>query len=525
MNEFLNELIDSGNMSTTENGAFGYKTTGNVLVDMNFKLPSYRNDPELLKKDINNALRSGVPIRMLLLWLFYVRDARGGVGERKAFQEGLAYLPYSDTHAKIIRKLIPLIPEYGYYKDLFELLDTPVGNDVLDFIEEQIKKDYRTVLYNENPNNKKLPVSLLAKWMPSENASSKKSTETARRLAYLMGYKPKDYRKTLSKIRNYLDVVECDMSANRWGEIDYGRVPSKANVRYAEAFEKHDPERRAKYLEDVKNGANKINSSVNFPHEIYAKYADEIRKEWKNYEFTSTVYEELWKALPSIELGDTLVVCDGSGSMDLVHVPGSKTIKPIHVSRALAIYCARHMTGPFKDYFITFSAYPELIHLNGFSLADDIRQISEYDDCSNTNVESVFDLILNTAVRTAEKHPDMDRNKILPKNVLVISDMEFDNITYFEGDHLGRLFMEIQKRYRDAGFKMPRLIFWNVASRTNTIPIVENENGVMLVSGFSVNLLKTVMSGKTDMWDALFEAMTAKRYEPVMKVLFEEPKK
>lgn len=124
----------------------------------------------------------------------------------------------------------------------------------------------------------------------------------------------------------------------------------------------------------------------------------------------------------------------------------------------------------------------------------------------------MFDLILTTAVNSHMKQEDM------PKNVLIISDMEFDSCaTCSSNEHRlsARLFDVIKKRFKDAGYQMPRLVFRNVNSRTGTIPVKENDLGVALVSGFSTNICKMVMSGKTDPYECLVETLMGERYDAV----------
>ena len=154
------------------------------------------------------------------------------------------------------------------------------------------------------------------------------------------------------------------------------------------------------------------------------------------------------------------------------------------------------------------------------SLRDKLRVAYRHNECSNTNIEKVFDLILTTAVNGHMKQKDM------PKNVLIISDMEFDSCATCGGsDGWGlnrpsaRLFDVIKKRFNAAGYQMPRLVFWNVNSRTGTIPVKENDFGVALVSGFSTNVCKMVMSGKTDPYECLVETLMSDRYDAVEAAL------
>lgn len=184
----------------------------------------------------------------------------------------------------------------------------------------------------------------------------------------------------------------------------------------------------------------------------------------------------------------------------------------LEVANSLAIYFAERSSGEFKNKYITFSSRPQLVDFSrGQSLRDKISIALGHSEISNTNIEAVFDLILNTAIRNNMSQED------IPANILIISDMEFDCAT--TGRIGANLFKTIEAKYRGYGYKLPRLVFWNVNSRTNTIPVRENDMGVALVSGFSVNICKMVMSGKTDPFECLLEALNTPRYQPVEDAL------
>ena len=286
---------------------------------------------------------------------------------------------------------------------------------------------------------------------------------------------------------------------------------------YGSAFIRNDEERRTEYLEQVLSGKKEIHSSVLFPHEIVSKY--------RNYCVENDTLEALWKSLPNLvdKNSNTIVVADGSGSMQLGVDPKSKT-SALDVAGALAIYFAERASGQFKDKYITFSENPQLVDLSkGKSLKDKLDIAEKYSEIANTNIEAVFDLILNTAIEN-----NMPQSE-LPQNILIISDMEFDRCTCCGIPHKtmggyrcagtpdAKLFKVIANKYAAAGYKMPRLIFWNVASRTNTIPLKENELGVALISGFSTNLVKMVMSEKNDPYECLLETLNSPRYLPIKR--------
>ncbi len=507
MDAVRDNILENHNVSITENGAIGYETTGKNLLDLNFSVASLRNasETEIAKRFYNAFLEDK---NLAMRWLFFARDIRGGLGERRLFRAVIEALSMEDP--EIVKVIIPLVPEYGRYDDLWCLLDTPVKDAVISFVAKQFERDIFGLIDRK-------PISLLGKWAPSPSASSRETKRYAKIIAKGLGLTEKDYRKGLSKIRKYLDIVEVKMSAKKWDEINYETVPSRANLIYNNAFLRNDEERRKEYLESLKNGEAKINASVLYPHDIVHKYAkDAFYRSVNPYDET---LEQLWKNLPDTVdgNGNTLVVCDGSGSMECKI--GGTTATALEVANALAIYFAERSSGQFKNKFITFSSKPKFVDIGGVeTLRDKIRIAMANDDCSNTNIERTFDMILDVAVKNHMRQEE------LPKNVLIISDMEFDSATsqYYGWDRKKcdkTLFSTISKKFEDAGYKMPRLVFWNVNSRTETIPVRENELGVALVSGFSVNICKMVMSGEINPYKCLLDAIMDKRYDAVSEAV------
>ena len=509
MNAVKNTLDEDFNYSVTENGALGYRTSGKELVDINFAVSSMRGMSE---RDIyNKFIKAYFEDKMMSLrWLFFARDVRGGLGERRLFRVILQNM--AKDNPDVVKRLAPLVSEYGRYDDLWCLFGTDVDNVILDIIKKQLTDDIANMAENK-------PVSLLAKWLPSVNASSVKTKMDARYICKNLGMTEREYRKTLSSLRSYIDVVESKMSAKKWGDIKYEAVPSRANLIYNGAFLRNDEERRREYLSKLENGETKINASVLYPHDIVHKYSNEIG--WHtSLKKKDVAIEALWKALPDTVqgCGNTIVVADGSGSMNCNI---GSNVTALEVANALAIYFAERSSGEFKDKYITFSENPQLVDFSkANSLHDKLQIALAHDECANTNIEKVFDLILTAAIKHNMSQEDM------PKNVLIISDMEFDYCAT-SGNNNGwsnirpnqRLFDVIAQKYADAGYQLPRLVFWNVNSRTGAIPVKENDLGVALVSGFSTNVCKMVMSGKTDPYECLVETLMSDRYDAVEDAL------
>ena len=509
---FIDSIANELNNETklTENGAVGFRTTGKKLLDLNFAVASLRRASEcdIITKFIGAYFEDKVTA---VKWLFYARDVREGLGERRLFR--VVMEEFAVQEPKAAKELIKLVPEYGRWDDLWCLLETDLVDDVVAVVHNQIVEDLDNI-----ENNKS--ISLLSKWMPSLNASSKTTKKYASILCKKMLHSPRSYRKMLSRMRKYIYVVECKMSAREWNAINYEAVPSRANLIYNGAFLRNDEERRREYLGKLEKGEAKINAGTLYPHDIVHKYT---KGGWYsrlgNYDAT---LEGLWKALPDTVkgCGNTIVVADGSGSMTC-NVGGNTGVTALDVANALAIYFAERSSGEFKDKYITFSERPQLVDLSkGKTLRDKIQIALNHDEVANTNIEAVFDLILSTAIKN-----NMTQDEI-PANILIVSDMEFDSCATTNSNRSNgwysyrerpttTLFGEIEKRYKAAGYKLPRLVFWNVNSRTGTIPVKENDLGVALVSGFSVNIVNMVMSNKLDPYECLLDMLNTERYQPI----------
>lgn len=497
---FMDKLKDvlDGRKAVTENGALGYASTGKALVDLNFAVASLRNESEeeIIKKFVKAYYEDMV---LAVKWLFFLRDIRGGLGERRSFRIIFSYLASGEK--KLAEKLVPLVAEYGRFDDLLCLIGTPLEETVFGLFKEQLESDMEKML------NKK-QVSLCAKWLPSINASSGETKNAAKKIVKYLGITAKEYRQMLASLREYIKVTEVLASSGRWQDIVYEHVPSKANLRFRNAFIRHDEERRKAYLESLVKGESKINAGTLMPHDIVLAYT----KEWLTLADYDETLEQLWNSLDNTIKGAENILCvvDGSGSMTFCI--GDSRLKAIDVSNALGIYFAERLSGPYKDRFITFSSRPEYVDLSKCkSLREKLELAFSHDDCTNTDIKATFRLVLETAVKN---HLTQEE---LPSTILVISDMEFDYAV--TSNNMETLFEGIDREFKEHGYKMPRLVFWNCNSRTNVIPVRENELGVGLVSGFSVNVCKMVLSGKLDPYECLKEQLDSERYAPVGKVL------
>lgn len=510
MNQVKKTLLHNYNTSVTENGARGYRTTGKELLDLNFSVSSLRgaSEADIIDKFSRAFFEDK---RLAVKWLFFASDVREGMGERRLFRVIYQYL--ADNQPQIAKSVILLVAEYSRFDNLLVLLDTPLAEETAAFLKEQLEEDCRNMEAG-------VPVSLCAKWLPSVNASSEKTKRHARLLAEKMCMTEENYRKRLSALRRYLRIVEVSMSSKSWSEINYEAIPSRANVIYRNAFLKHDEERRKDYLDSLKKGKASIHSGVLYPHDIVSRYFT-LQVRTQIMKPLDDTLEALWMALPDYVqgAGNTICVADGSGSM--MSRVGNTSVTCLDVANALSVYFSERCSGEFKNRFITFSENPQFVDIGSAgTLREKLEIARRYCEVANTNIEAVFSLIL-----TAAKSSHMSQ-KEMPSNILVLSDMEFDSAVRWSGRGGAgftcpdeTLFLTLKKRYQAEGYQLPRLVFWNIFSRTGTIPVRENELGIALVSGFSATVMRMVLSGQTDPYLCLTEQLEAERYDLVEKAL------
>ena len=510
------ENLENNVKTTTENGAVAYATTGSKLLDFFYKVSSFRKNP------VDYSLFDEAYYQdkaMTLRFLLFLRDVREGMGERDTFRKLLLHLTEIDMPISNRFLYTVALHEFGRWDDYIYLFantkDESLKRYIAGILLEQLDDD----LYNYS-NGK--PYSLLAKWMPSINTSSKKTVAVGNELRKYFRMSPSQYRKTLSKLRKGLDVLEVNLSSNKWDKVDYSHVPSLANIKYKDSFLKHDFDRRNEYLIDVARGKKKINANSMFLYDIIHAYEKEADVNGYYMPPADSTLESLWASQnkPST-FADTLVVRDGSFSMT---ERVSKNVSAMEIGDSIALYCAKNNTGVFKDKIMAFSNNPKMITVNCNTLRDNIEKLMKNTACSTTNVESVFDLILKTAKKCNARQNDM------PKNVLIISDMQF-NAAMCDKDAFGfslrnqnvqeddTLFENIEKKYNACGYELPKLIFWNVSCYNDgTVPIQSSRNGVILLSGFSKELVDMVCCSELDPYKAFCRQLNKPRYDVVEEI-------
>lgn len=509
--------------TTTQNGDPAYSTTNlkcldffsNVCRDGN-KLSSYMESQivKLLPQCWNES-----PLDTLKL-IFNKRDCRGGAGEKKIFEVSYKWL--ITNHFDTALKNLEFIPEFGYYKDLLNFLDTPMDKEVYKLFSNNLKKDLSalkeynntrgvaTVMENKNGESSttlelgviemddnisetegsteetkedlvgrviNLPsISLAAKWAPSIGCHHDKKYGACKHLSYFLGFNDKyeaRYRKDiLNPLRQYLKTVERLMSSKKWNEIDFSKVPSVAMRKLKGAFKRHDPVRFEKWISEVKSGKSKVNSKQLMPHELVKKIDGVSEIQWKS------LVEET-KKLGSFNR--TLPVCDLSGSM------GCGDGIAYWVSIALGLLLSECAQPPFNGLMVTFSANPQFFNIDGGSLKQRVDSILKSPSHGlNTDLVKTFRVILDRCKSGGITTDNM------PEKILIISDMQFDqanpglNVTSYD---------MIKNMYMESGYKLPSVVFWNVHGDLKIFPVRRNEYNTCTISGFSPSILKTVLSG------------------------------
>lgn len=496
----MNTLSDMTNFSYTENGALAHRSTNSKVYDMFAFGAAYRQKSDedciLLFKNAYEEDKD-----LALKCLFYIRDVRGGQGERRFFRVCYNWLAKNDP--TIAKKLIGQIPEFGRYDDLYCVFDTPVEKSAMELIKQQLMTDMAS---------KENGISLIAKWCPSENASSIKTKAKAKKIRTYLGITSKQYRKMLSKLREKIKVLERLMSANRWEEIKFDQIPSKAGLKYKNAFARHDIIAK-KYEAFAKDTSTKVNAGTLYPYEVVAKAVQKNGWSWYGYNFSNlsdvdrAMINKYWDNLPDYLNGSNshmMCIIDTSGSMT-----GNRADAPLNVAISLGMYCAEHMgkDNPFRNHYISFSSRPQFISIEGVDFVDKVRRIYQTNLCEDTNLEAAFNLLLKAATRPGVKKEDV------PTTIVVVSDMEINSGCRGWNEYNIETEMETMRRkWASYGVKMPKLVYWNVNARHNNI--LDKGPDVSFVSGMSPTIFKQVLTGKTG-YDLMIETICADRYNSI----------
>lgn len=428
----------------------------------------------------------------------------GGQGERRFFRVCYSWL--CKEYPDIAIKNLELIPEYGRWDDLYCALGTPTEAAAISFIEKQLKNDL-TSLKNENEG-----VSLLGKWLKSENTSSKESKAIARKLRTALNMTARDYRKVLSALRERINIVERLMSENRWDEIEFEKVPSKAGLVYRNAFA-HNDLTKERYAEFINSKEIKVKAATLYPYEIVDKVTSNISYSW-NWRNQHINLSDIERATLNKYWENQIDYLEGKPckSLCVVDTSGSMTCgkpQPIDVAISLGMYCAERIDEPFKNYFISFSRTPKFIEVEGIDFCDKVRRIYEQNLCENTDLGAVFNLLLKTISAKGVSKDD------IPEQIIVISDMEIDCGSCWNDDEERTYEMQkIRNKWAEAGYKMPKLVYWNVCARHDLILDDANNPDVTFVSGCNPVTFKAVLTGKSGI-DLMLSTLNVSRYDSV----------
>ena len=509
MNTLLNNLKNETNYTYTENMALIHKTSMSWLLDLFGMGAAYRKRTDedciylfmkAFREDPTYALKC----------LFYLRDVRGGQGERRFFRVVCKYLAAKETEA--MKRNLQYVPEYGRYDDWYVFIGTPLEKSMFELMKSQLAADMQS--YDKSS---KEAISLLAKWLKSENTSSLESRSLANKTRIAFGMTHKQYRKTLSILRERIKVLERLMSANRWDEIEFDKIPSKAGLVYRNAFARRDIIAK-KYEAFAKNTSTKVNAEALYPHDVAHKAFDPDMRRRALDAPERLMLQKYWDNLKDFYNGRE------ENGIAVVDVSGSMVGTPMEAAVSMGAYIADKAHGPFAHHFITFSMKPELVGFEGVDIVDKLNRCKSANWDMNTNIKAVFDMLLSVAKNNRVKVEDM------PTRLYIFSDMEFDRCVTFSNkrvaygywdyaetvnsiDEVNSDLEKIKREWAREGYKMPQVVFWNLNARNDRIPAIGE--GFSYVSGFSPSMIDTILSGK-DGYDLMLEKLLSDRYAAVV---------
>jgi len=449
MNAFVTAVANQE--ARTANGMKARKSTAKATVDLFYKIGASRGKNIVGDFTAAYVENSDVALRIAQ----WARDVRGGAGERQLFRDILVHLEKHDPDAALA--LLKKVPEVGRWDDIFVFTNP----------------DLKSAAYTMLGDALRAQNGLAAKWTPRKG-------KIAAEIRAFFGMSPKQYRKSLVAMTK---VVETQMCANDWDNINFSHVPSVAARNYKKAFNRHTP-LFAEYVAKLVSGDKtvKVNASAIFPHDVLKGIAHSYTK--LNKTETDHVIAQ-WDALPNY-VGDAsiLPLVDVSGSMT-TSVPGS-SVRCLDVAVGLGLYLADKNKGVFKDTFLTFSSKPQLVTLKG-NIVQKVDQMSSSNWEMSTNLHAAMDKILSVAVKGSVPQSDM------PKMLLILSDMQFNQCARYDDSAMEM----IERKFEAAGYSMPQIVFWNLNASDN-VPVKADKTGAALVSGFSPSIMTSLLAADLD---------------------------
>jgi len=551
---------NTANTTTNEKGAKAFLSTGDApdkkVLDFFFQaVRGLTGDrlTQLLDAAWNdNAL-------LTLKAIYQLRDIRGGKGERKLFRECLVWLARKDAATLLMNlRHIPEYGRWDDLYTLWEVRELPevgptIWNMTLKVICDQIKTDWELIAaIPTGVATTKLPhISLLAKWLTLENSTTwpKAMTKSlGKAVVATIGKVPKikvvkstveqlvprgepgqvlqcyeqvptititrgdkvqkgwaaNYRTISVTMRAILELPEVLLAAKRSSEIVFNLVSGQAMRRYGKtcptkcgdekckkckAFISRENERFKEFLAELEKPKDaktpvvaKVNARTLQPHEVVSAYLSRGSN-------ADPMLDAMWEGILERitgNLNDFFCLVDVSSSMDGI---------PMQVAIGLGLLVATKSTGPFANSMITFHETPQFITLKKTTLHERVQEVKALPWGGSTQIHRAFTLILNQAKKYHLHQED------LPKYFLILSDMNFDepaNSKYSNVvDSNWRTNLEAAAQdFHAAGYKLPRLILWNLRS-SNTFPTSENvADHATLMSGFSPDVLNSLLKGE-----------------------------
>lgn len=505
-------ITEIRNMTTTENGAGAFKSSQNSFVDLFYE--TLRGvSTERLVELFHTCWNQNVYLTLRIC--AYVRDCRGGKGERSIGRTLFQEICKKDS--VIAQKNAHLfLSEYGRWDDGIDLEGDYVDIYVKAVV-DQLQQDLHFMQIEGE--GERCSVSLCAKWIPSEKnlAHRRVYKKIVKAFGESMNYAT--FRKTiLVPLRRKIDLLETKLCEKRYSDIDYEKVPSVAMNIHSKmklkkgqgqgrgqetlpgCFRRNDPERFEAYVGALTKGEKKINTDMLFPHEIVQNYTDgsgHVSMDIVLNDLTEAQWRTMLEKMRGIgDLGETLVLADVSGSMSGM---------PMLISYTMGILISSlAKSDVWKEMVLTFESQPRLVPIQGETLLQKIQAISSVPWGGSTNFVGAMQVILDLAVKLGLPQSD------IPKRLIVVSDMQFDQAD----SSYKSSFSVIQKRFEDAGYRLPHIVFWNVRS-TKNVPVTASTAGVSLVSGFTPRILEGVLHGSEgdSPWDTLLRTVMVERYD------------
>ena len=463
----------------TANGMKARATSASAVLDFFGKVGSYRG------KDMTDQFLAALAENeeLALRALLWTRDIREGAGERAQFRNLLSKM--ETLNPATAGKLMVRVPELGRWDDLFAYTEHFNRKAAFEMIRKALIEDKN---------------GLCAKWMPRKGAIAVELTK-------FLGLSPKAYRKLVVGLTS---VVESQMCAKSWNEINFSHVPSVASARYQKAFGRNAQESYSAYIRELQKPEAertvkvKINAGAVYPYDVIKSVSAG----------NSAVADEQWKALPNF-VGDAKIfpIVDTSGSMG--YMPFNRygmnrggvggAPQPIEVALGLGIYVSEKNTSNFKDLMMIFDTTPKLVTPKG-SLTQRLKSIPEI-VAGSTNLHVAFDMLLDIAVKGKVSQEDM------PEMLLILSDMQFNSCVRFD-DSAQEM---VARKYANAGYAVPKIVFWNLSpyGDSNT-PVRFDDKGVCLVSGFSPAIMKSVLANDLEEftpYSVMVKTLTKPRYD------------